>query len=613
VGRDFINLNIEFYYAIIHYFKTYIRTNMKTYNYLLALLLLVSLQMQTAFSQSSIKWWNPANSKYSVIEGQAWPDRIKSRYDRLPKEAEKTVRKEVWDLSENSAGLVIRFRTNSDRIIVHYAVKEAFAMPHLPATGRSGVDLYAKNSDGEWLWCGAKYSFEDTVKYDYLNIDPSDRYHNSGREYRLYLPLYNTVKWLEIGTRQGSLFEALPVRLEKPIVVYGTSIAQGGCASRPGMAWSSILERKLDRPVINLGFSGNGRLEKEVIDLIAEIDAKIYVLDCLPNLGPNEELKQLIVKSVKRLKEKHPSVPVLLVDHAGYGGEKTVKENNTRVSGLNEINRQAFAMMKEEGIGQIYLLPREEIGLDFDSFVDGVHPTDLGMQQYALAYEKCIRKILKEPIGSASTTRPVTQYREPDKYDWEKRHEELLRLNQKNSPKICLIGNSIIHYWGGVTKGSVVQNSDVWNHDMEPFGARNFGFGWDRIENVLWRIYHDELEGYSPKQVVIMIGTNNLGINTNQEILDGLELLIQAVKARQPQASILIMGLLPRRDLEKRIADLNLMIARLASLTEIEYDDAGQCLLNIEGKIDESLFSDGLHPNETGYRNLTTLIKKHLK
>ena len=585
---------------------------MKSLGCLITLLILI--QVQTAFSQSKTiySWWNPANCKFAVIEGQAWPDRVKSRYDRLPKDAEIKVREKVWYLGEYSTGLLIRFRSNSTQIVVRYGLKHGFASEHMPATGVSGVDLYARNSDGEWLWCNGKRSFADTSEYKFLNIEPNDRYHKKGREYRLYLPLYNTVKWLEIGVPEDAFFEVLPVRQEKPIVVYGTSIAQGGCASRPGMAWTSILERRLDRPVINLAFSGNGELEKELIDLMTEIDAKIFVLDCLPNLEPVPGLKKLIMESVKRLKEKRPSVPVLLVEHDGYGSEKAVLENSKKISELNEINRQAYAQLKEEGITRIYLLSKEELGLDFESFVDGVHPSDLGMQQYALAYEKCLRKILNEPVGVSATTQPVTQYREPDKYDWEKRHEELLRLNKEKPPKICLFGNSIIHYWGGTTEGPVTCNSNAWNIDIESMGVRNFGFGWDRVENVLWRIYHDELDGFSAKQVVIMIGTNNLEINANQEILEGLKLLVQAVKVRQPGASILLGGLLPRRNLEKRILDLNLLIAQVAGMNAIDYADFGRVLLNNEGKIDESLFSDGLHPNANGYRKLTPLIRKSL-
>src|SRR5690606_5312217 len=109
-------------------------------------------------------------------------------------------------------------------------------------------------------------------------------------------------------------------RKEKPVIVYGTSIAQGGCASRPGMAWTAILERKLGIPMINLGFSGNGQLEKELIDLIAEIDASVFVLDCLPNLGgfKPEEVNKRILASVNTLREKHPKTPIILTDHAGF-------------------------------------------------------------------------------------------------------------------------------------------------------------------------------------------------------------------------------------------------------------------------------------------------------
>ena len=198
----------------------------------------------------------------------------------------------MWNLSHNSAGLIIRFRSNSAKITVRYTVGGAMNMPHMPSTGVSGVDLYAKNSDGTWLWSAGRFSFGDTVVYQYTGIDPKDIYHNHGREYRLYLPLYNSVRWMEIGVPDTSSLSFLPLRAEKPVVVYGTSIAQGGCASRPGMAWTAILGRSLDRPLINLGFSGNGRLEKELTGLLTEVDASLYILDCLPEPDQPEGLSQ---------------------------------------------------------------------------------------------------------------------------------------------------------------------------------------------------------------------------------------------------------------------------------------------------------------------------------
>jgi len=580
-------------------------------------LLLITGSVAVAQSSQQTKWWNPANSKFPVVEGQAWPADVKSFYDRLPSKAEKSVRPEVWSLSKNSSGLVIRFRTNAGKISVRYTVDGKLSMPHMPSTGVSGLDLYAKSSDGQWLWSAGKYSFNDTIVYQFNNIDTTDPYHDRGREYRLYLPLYNSVTWLEIGVADGASFEPLPLRLEYPIVVYGTSIAQGGCASRPGMAWPSIVGRTFDRPVINLAFSGNGRLEKEMTDLLCEINAGLYILDCLPNLVnqkdyPPEEVIRRTTLTIRQLRESHPHVPIILTDHAGYtdGSVNPVRRKDFLVA--NEASHQAFAELKSEGFQNIYLLTREEINLSMDAMVDGTHPSDLGMQQYALAYEKLIRTILQEPVGLSSTSRPCTQMREPAMYDWEARHEDLIRLNRLSPPRTLFIGNSITHYWAGEPAHPLHRGEDSWKKVLDPIGTRNFGFGWDRIENVLWRIYHDELSGYQSEKVIINIGTNNLQINTDEEILEGMELVIQAVKARQPQADILLLGLYPRRQQEIRVAVLNGKYAILSGKMNIRYTDAGSDLLKPDGKIDESFFTDGLHPNAEGYRRIAARLKEKL-
>jgi hypothetical protein len=277
-------------------------------------------------------------------------------------------------------------------------VNNEYAMPHMPATGVSGVDLYAKNNDGSWVWFKANYSFGDTIKYHFKNINPKKRSILKKFEYQLYLPLYNAVEWLEIGVPEDTSFKFLPLSKKKPVVVYGTSIAQGGCASRPGMAWTSILGRKRDVPVINLGFSGNGLLDKEVIDLITEIDAEVFVLDCLPNLVLNgkrssEEVYQKIISSVNGLREKHPKTPVLLLDHAGYGDGLTNLKRFKAYTDLNKINHKAYKNLKASGNKNIYILTNTGLGLDQQCFVDGTHPTDHGMIQYAQAFERIIDEI----------------------------------------------------------------------------------------------------------------------------------------------------------------------------------------------------------------------------
>lgn len=584
------------------------------------LCLLTCLLSGPAIAQTpdELTWWNPAQAEPSVIEGQAWTGKtIQNPYDRLPAEAEKTVRKAVWGLSRNAAGLMIRFRASTDRITVRYAVEGKHAMPHMPATGVSGVDLYAGTSDGDWLYCNGKYAFGDTIQYQFANLQADDPYHQKGREYRLYLPLYNTVKWLEIGLPKGVTLTPLPVRADKPIVVYGTSIAQGGCASRPGMAWTAILGRKLDRPLINLAFSGNGRLEKEIVELLPQIDAKIYVLDCLPNLITTpertaEEVRTRILESVRTLRQKRPATPILLVEHAGYTDGDINPGRKKAYGEVNEIMRQAFAQLKGEGVGQLYLLPKSQINLSADAMVDGTHPTDLGMQQYADAYERSLRTILNEPSGEFTTMKPRAQSRDARIYDWETRHRAILDRLKTTPPRIVYIGNSITHYWGGEPKAPLAQGADSWKTVLEPLGVQNLGYGWDRIENVLWRVYHGELDGYQAAQVVLMIGTNNLQWNSNTEIAAGLKFLIQAIQVRQPTAEILLIGILPRRNEEPRLAILNEELAQVAGEANVKFAQPGLVFLKPDSKIDESFFTDGLHPNAEGYRRLAEKLQPYL-
>ncbi len=566
-----------------------------------------------AQNASTTKWWNPATNDFPVIEGQAWADEVGHAYDRLPARAEALVRKPVWGLSRHAAGLMIRFRSNASQIVVRYGVGSRHAMPHMPATGVSGVDLYAIDSDGNWMWSRGRYEFGDTITYRFNNLEPNDRYHKEGREYRLYLPLYNSVEWMEIGVAEEALFKPLPVRLEKPIVVYGTSIAQGACASRPGMAWTSILGRKLDRPLINLAFSGNGRLEEELSDLLVEIDPKIFVIDCLPNLVnaktyDEKELTKRILSAIRKLKEKRPDVPILLTEHAGYTDGFIHPNRKEGYERVNRIQKAAFGQLKAEGLMGIHYLDRAQIGLQLDDMVDGTHPNDLGMMHYAEGYEKALRKVMKEPLGKASTSQVCTQYREPGNYDWEERHRAILEGNRTDPPKTVFLANSIIHFWGGLPRAPLVREEESWASYLSPLGVRNYAYGWDRIENVLWRVYHDELDGFAAEKVLIMIGTNNLHLNTNEEVLEGLALLVEAVKTRQPSADLVLMGLLPRRDYEERILTLNLSIAQLAAAANISYADMGGIFLQKDGKIKEGMFSDGLHPNEMGYEQLREVL-----
>jgi hypothetical protein len=195
----------------------------------------IFIQLTTvAQNTNDFNIWNPASSETSILEGQAWPNEVKDRYDRFPARAETMVDKKVWNLSKNSAGLIIKFKSNATNIKVSYQVDGKIAFPHMPATGVSGLDLYGIDRDGKWFWCPGRYSFGDTITYSFSSL--LSRHDTTGKEYeyRLYLPLYNTVKWMSFQYPKAQSLAALPVRQEKPVVVYGTSIAQGGCATRTG-------------------------------------------------------------------------------------------------------------------------------------------------------------------------------------------------------------------------------------------------------------------------------------------------------------------------------------------------------------------------------------------
>jgi lysophospholipase L1-like esterase len=370
----------------------------KSKYFLILALFLLSLP---TFGQEKLnyKWWDPAETELPVIEGQFWGPETKSTYDRLPERAERVVRNAVWNLSRQSAGLVLRFHTNANEIVVKYKVGGNFSMSHMPATGVSGLDLYAITPTGKWEWCAAKRSFGDTVTYRFSGIHPDQNYSETGLEYRLYLPLYNSVKWLKIGVSEEKKLTPLPLNKKKPIVVYGTSIAQGACASRPGMAWTAILGRRMNMPLINLGFSGNGKLEKEMLDLITEIDAKIYILDCLPNMTAprftEEEVHDRIITATQVLQKSHPDIPILFVEHDGYTDGFLRPERYKNYADINKVMRQTFSEMQSDGYKNIFLLSRIAINQDIDCQVDGIHPNDLGMDRYAKAYQKILGEILQ--------------------------------------------------------------------------------------------------------------------------------------------------------------------------------------------------------------------------
>lgn len=323
------------------------------------------------------------------VEGQGWlPADLKSRYDRLPAKAEKMVRPPVWSLSNDSAGIAFRFNSDATSVRIRYTVGDkALALPHMPATGVSGVDLYALD-EGAWKWVEVTRPKEPTTDHIIAGLDPGKR------TYMGYLPLYNSTVKIEIGVPAGAAFEPVAPRIEKPIVFYGTSITHGASASRPGMCHPAILGRRLDRPVINLGFSGNGKMEAEVGALLSEIDAAVYVIDCLPNMtGP--EVAERAGTLVRQLREARPDTPIILVEDRSFTNSWIFKARRDRHAENRASLIRAFDLLVSSGVKNLHYLEGENLlGDDTEGATDGSHPNDLGFMRQADHFEPVLRKAL---------------------------------------------------------------------------------------------------------------------------------------------------------------------------------------------------------------------------
>lgn len=330
------------------------------------------------------------------VEGKGWKD-TKAPFDRLPAKAESVVRAPVWGLSRHSAGICVRFVTDASSIDARWTLTSGgLAMPHMPATGVSGLDLYVKTDKG-WRWLGNGRPTKTSNQARLTSGIPPGK-----REFMLYLPLYNGVSSVEIGIPDDKTLAKAPARpLEKskPLVFYGTSITQGGCASRPGMVHTAIVGRWLDMPVINLGFSGNGRMEPEMAGLFAELDPAVYVLDCLPNMDA-KLVTERAEPFVLTLRKARPETPILLVEDRSYASgflEIGLRERNEK---SRAALRAAFERLQKAGVKNLHYLPGEHLlGDDGEDTVDSSHPTDLGFLRHAEAFSKALRPILGRGTG----------------------------------------------------------------------------------------------------------------------------------------------------------------------------------------------------------------------
>ena len=286
---------------------------------------------------------------YFILEGTEIPDSLKeNRYDRLPLSYKEIVRKPVWELSKASAGMSIKFLSNSTSIKVKWTVLNNNKMNHMAETGIKGIDLYFNNK-GNWQYLNtARPEGIDNESVLISNMA------SEMREFKMFLPLYDGLVNIEVGIDYNSVIKKSLKNNRKPIIFYGTSITQGGCASRPGMAHTNIISRKLNINCINFGFSGNGRMEQPIAKLISELDPAFYVIECLPNMMNAEQIANRTIPLVNIIREKHPETAIVFVENFIYEPSILDKEMDENINKLNTALKTEYTKMIEGGFDNIY-------------------------------------------------------------------------------------------------------------------------------------------------------------------------------------------------------------------------------------------------------------------
>ena len=348
-----------------------------------------NMALNTA-DQDGIVWLDPRDAPFD-LDGFEWIEQD-GIYRRLPVHPDWEIRDEVDQLANHTAGGQIRFSTNSRRLLIKVKLLERSGMYHMPATGQSGFDLYVRDGQTKRYVSTTRFP-HDTIQYQVEMYNVNDQ---EMRSFILNFPLYNGVTSVLIGIeKESDIKEPSPLSFAGKIVIYGTSITQGGCVARPGMAYSNILSRRLDAEFVNLGFSGNGRGEPALAHLINQISGLAFIiLDYEANA--NETIVNTLEPFVDILREKHPDTPILIMSKIRYASATVGSPAAKLLMENRDFQRTLVEKRNTAGDRNIFFLDGSTIlGDDYDECtVDGTHPTDLGSIRIADALTDAISIIL---------------------------------------------------------------------------------------------------------------------------------------------------------------------------------------------------------------------------
>ena len=335
----------------------------------------------------------PPFSLYGLYNPSGEPE-----FKRMPDDVAATVSPGVKRLARNTAGGRVRFSTDSPYVVLKAIMPSITRFSHMPLTGTSGFDLYIDSEDGtESLYyktfvppSGITDGYESKIEFTTGGV----------HFVTIHFPLYNTLSELYIGVKDGSyLGEGAKYRDFLPIVYYGSSITQGGCASRPGNAYTNRLSRTLSIDHINLGFSGNGKGEDPMIEYLASLPMSAFVSDYDHNANTPEHLIATHKKLYEAVREKHPDVPYLILSRPDFRVNHGFNDDFQRNINCRRVIFDTYHYARDIGDRNVYLIDGEGLfrGPHEDSCtVDGVHPNDLGFALMADAVECVFRRVLRD-------------------------------------------------------------------------------------------------------------------------------------------------------------------------------------------------------------------------
>lgn len=326
--------------------------------------------------RENILFSNVENQPFRVVGVYMGDD---GRYHRMPHDAAKEISGAVGSLSCNTAGGRIRFVTDSTFVAVKVKLGAYWHMYHFPACGNYGLDVY----DG-CEYVGTVRPGPDRPTQIEGLVELGAGVHTV----TVNMPLYSDVREVLVGLDENAEISHAPAyKYEKPVVFYGSSITQGGCASRPGACYQNILCRALDFNYLNLGFSGAAKAEDGMIKYISELDMSVFVFDYDHNAPTDEHLAATHEKMFLAVRAAHPTLPIIIMSRPSADVPERVK-----------IIRRTFDNAVARGDRNVYLVPGVNINIKGGT-VDGCHPNDLGFYYMAESLEPVLKKCLEDSAG----------------------------------------------------------------------------------------------------------------------------------------------------------------------------------------------------------------------